>query len=249
MAICMSQLGFGKLCARYNIRWVYSAAMLLFLVGSVVCGAAPNSPALIVGRAIAGLGSSGLLIGAFSLVPFMAPTAKRPILLGVMSVARGLATTFGPLIGGALTEKASWRWNFYINLPLGTVIQVVFLLFVHPSSHAKKFSSWGDFVRTLDLPGLAILTPSVICLLLGLQWGGIEYPWGSARIIALLVLAGVLGTVFIAIEAKQGENAMLPARVFTHRTVSSSSFFAFCTAGGIFVLNYYLPMYDPPFSF
>ncbi|CAI7605806.1 unnamed protein product [Penicillium palitans] len=112
MVICVTQLPFGKLNARYSIQWLYSISMVLFLVGSAVCGAAPNSPALIVGRAIAGLGCAGLLVGAFSLVPFIAPPAKCPIMISLISASRGLATTFGPLIGGALTERVSWRWNF-----------------------------------------------------------------------------------------------------------------------------------------
>lgn len=243
MAICMSQLPFGKLSARYPIRWIYSASMLLFLVGSAVCGSAPNSPALIAGRAIAGFGCSGLLVGAFSLVPFLAPTPKRPILLSFMSVARALAATCGPLVGGALTQRVSWRWNFYINLPLGVFIEAAFLLSVRPPKReTEAFTSWADFLQTLDLVGLAALAPSVVCLLLALQWGGIHYPWGDARIIALLVLCGVLGLIFVAIEIRQGAKAMLPARIFTQRTIVSASLFALCTTGAIFVLTYYLPV-------
>ncbi|RAL13118.1 MDR family MFS transporter [Aspergillus homomorphus CBS 101889] len=230
MAICMSQLVYGKLSASCPIQWIYSAAMLLFLIGSAVCGSAPNSPALIAGRAIAGLGCSGLLIGAFSLVPFLAAPEKRPILLGLISGSRGLATTFGPLIGGALTERASWRWNFYINLPLGAVIQIVFWLS-------------GQFVRSIDLIGFIALAPSVVCLLLALQWGGVQYGWGNARIVVLLILSATLGIIFILIEVQQGSKAMLPARIFSQRTVASASFFAFCTSGSIFILTYYLPIW------
>lgn len=96
--------------ARYSIRWLYTSAMVLFLVGSAVCATASTSHALIGGRAISGLGSSGIMIGAFSLVPFVTPAAKRPIVLGLLGVCRGLALTAGPLIGGALTESVSWRW-------------------------------------------------------------------------------------------------------------------------------------------
>ncbi|RJE25229.1 hypothetical protein PHISCL_02442 [Aspergillus sclerotialis] len=244
MVICITQLIFGKLIARYSIRWIYTISMFLFLVGSAVCGSAPNSPALIVGRAIAGVGCAGLLVAAFSLVPFIAPPAKRPVALGLVSASRGLATTFGPLIGGALTERVSWRWNFYINLPIGAAIQAAFFLFVHPPRRgSESFTSWADFFQTLDLFGLTALLPAVVCLLLALQWGGIQYPWQDARVIALLVLAGVLAAVFICIEIRQGAKAVLPTRVFTQRTVSSASFFGFCTTGAIFVLTYYLPMW------
>ncbi|PYH39853.1 MDR family MFS transporter [Aspergillus neoniger CBS 115656] len=223
MVICTTQLLFGKLLARYSVRWIYSISMLFFLVGSAVCGAAPNSHSLIIGRAIAGVGCSGLLVAAFSLVPILVAPAKRPILLGLLSGSRGLATTFGPLIGGVLTEKVSWRWNFYINLPIGAVIQIAFFFLVHPPKRDHEaFTSWTEFLKTLDLFGLVALLPSIVCLLLALQWGGLKYAWQDAR---------------------QGPNAMLPSRVFTQRTVSAASFFGFCTVSAIFVLTYYLPIW------
>ncbi|KAJ5979471.1 MFS toxin efflux pump [Penicillium viridicatum] len=244
MVVCVTTLLFGKLNARYSIQWLYSISMVLFLVGSAVCGAAPNSPALIVGRAIAGLGCAGLLVGAFSLVPFIVPPAKRPIMIGLISASRGLATTFGPLIGGALTERVSWRWNFYINLPLGVAIQVAFFAFVRPPKReSEAFTSWTDLMQNLDLFGLASLLPSVVCLLLALQWGGVTYPWSDPRVIVLLVLCGLLAIAFALTEIWQGPKALLPPRVFTQRTVSAASFYGFCTTGAIFVLTYYLPIW------
>jgi MFS family permease len=111
MTMSVPQLLFGKLNARYPIRWNYSAAMLFFMVGSAVCGAAPNSPALIAGRAIAGLGCSGLMVTTLSLVPFLAPPSKRPILIGLFGATLGLGIACGPLMGGVLTQNVSWRWN------------------------------------------------------------------------------------------------------------------------------------------
>lgn len=178
MAICMSQLLYGKLCARYPIRWTYSVAMLFSLLGSAICGASPNSPALIAGCTISGPGSSGLLVGPYFLVPLLAPPNKRSILLSLLGVARGLALTFGPLIGGALTERVSWRWNFYMNLLLGGFIYAVFFVTVRSPKRreSERFMSWADLVETLDLFGLGALTPSVVYLLLALQWGGTQYP-------------------------------------------------------------------------
>ena len=192
MALCVSQLPFGKLSSRYSIRSIYTGAMFIFLVGSTSCGAAPNSPALIAGRAIAGLGSSGLLIATYSLIPMLAPPKKRALSLSLISMARSVAATVGPLVGGALTLGASWRWTFYINLPLGAVIYATFIFSITPQKRAGETSaSFPDFLQTLDLIGLAVLIPCVVCLLLALQWGGINYPWSDGRIITLLVVCCV----------------------------------------------------------
>ncbi|KAI0548847.1 MFS general substrate transporter [Xylaria curta] len=242
ITLCMSQLLFGKLASRYSIRWIYTGSMFVFLVGSALCGAAPNSPALIVGRAIAGLGSSGLLIVAYSVIPTLSAPDKRALSLGVISMSRSIAATAGPLIGGALTQKVSWRWTFYINLPLGAAIYVAFFLFITPpATTATAFTSFRDLLQTLDLPGLITLMPAVVTLLLALQWGGVDYPWSDARIIALLVLSGVLAIAFVAIELWQGERAVLPSRIFAQRSISYASFYGFATSGAIYVLTFYLP--------
>lgn len=106
----------------------------------------------------------------------------------------------------------------------------------------EGFTSWSDLFETLDVLGLVVLAGSVVSLLIALQWGGTEYAWSSGRIIALLVVFGVLGLAFIRIEIWQNTKAMLPPRVFTQRTVLCSSLFSFLTAGAIFVLTTYFPM-------
>ena len=103
-------------------------------------------------------------------------------------------------------------------------------------------TSWGDFLQTLDLLGLATLTPSIVCLLLALQWGGTEYAWGDGRIIALLLLFAVLSLAFLGNEIWQGDKAMLPARILTQRSVISAVLFSLCSSGASIVLVYYIPM-------
>lgn len=117
------------------------------------------------------------------------------------------------------------------------------MLFVRTPKHkTQSFTSWKNFLEEFDLFCLFTLAPSVVCLLLALQWGGTLYAWDSGRIIALLVLFGLFGIGFIAIEIWQGDKSMLPPRIFTQRSIAGAVLFCFCTSGASFLLLYYIPM-------
>ena len=117
LTTCAFQLLFGKFYGNFNVKWVFLAALALFELGSLICGAAPNSVALIVGRAIAGLGSAGIFSGAQIICAYTVPLEKRAVYTGLIGGTYGVASVIGPLLGGAFTEHVSWRWCFYINLP------------------------------------------------------------------------------------------------------------------------------------
>lgn len=117
LTTCAFQLLFGKFYGNFNVKWVFLIALALFELGSLICGAAPNSVALIVGRAIAGLGSAGIFSGAQIICAYTVPLEKRAVYTGLIGGTYGLASVIGPLLGGAFTDHATWRWCFYINLP------------------------------------------------------------------------------------------------------------------------------------
>lgn len=162
------------------------------------------------------------------------------IIIGISSVA-------GPLLGGAFTDHVTWRLCFYINLPLGLVTAIFIFFFFHPSSSAggkaATVTSKKDYFMVFDIPGLLVLLPTIICLLLALQWGGSKYPWNNGRIIALLVIFGLLSILFLVVQWKMGDNATVPGRVLRQRTVAGSAWFAAMLGGSFFALLYYIPIW------
>ncbi|KAL4924232.1 MDR family MFS transporter [Aspergillus undulatus] len=243
---CAFQLFWGKLFTFYIVKWVYLAALFLFELGSLICAVAPSSTALIVGRAIAGVGAGGVTNGSFLLIAHSVEPVKRPTLVGLLGSMYGLAAIAGPLMGGAFTDNDSltWRWCFYINLPLG-VIPALVLLFLIPSFAGSENRESGvlNQIRQMDVPGSLCLLPGVICLLLALQWGGTKYEWANGRIIALFVIAGVLLCGFIAIQYVSGDRATVPPRVFGNRNVWGAALFGSGVTAGFFLMLYYIPIW------
>ncbi|CAK5266485.1 unnamed protein product [Mycena citricolor] len=250
VATAATQLQFGKFYSILPIKWVFISAIAVFEIGSAVCGSAPSSGALIGGRAIAGLGSSGIFSGAFIIVAHIVPLAKRPIFNGLFGAIYGVSSVVGPLLGGAFTDKVSWRWCFYINLPIGGVC-LLFLVFffrmpesiqARSAANASEVSAWERF-KQFDPLGIVTFMPAIVCLLLALQWGGSKYAWSDGRIIALFVVFGVLIFAFVGIQIWGQDGATVPPRIIRQRTVSCSAFFAFCQGSSFFLFVYYLAIW------
>jgi len=244
LTTCAFQLFFGKLYTFLSLKWIYLSAITIFEIGSAVCGAAPNSPALIVGRAIAGLGSAGIFSGAVLIVSNTVPLKQRPTYMGLIGGMYGIASVAGPLMGGAFTDKVSWRWCFYINLPIGAITILFIALFYHPTKRAQGMAmGWKEKFQQFDLYGTVIFLPMIVCLLLALQWGGSKYPWHDGRIIALFVVFGVLLCMFIPIQIWKKDNATVPPRVLGQRSVRAGAWFAVSLGAAFFVFVYYLPIW------
>ncbi|KAI8633477.1 major facilitator superfamily domain-containing protein [Xylariaceae sp. FL1651] len=210
--------------------WSYLVFFAIFEAGSAICGAALSSAALIVGRVIAGIGSSGLNSGAFTILASSLPIEKRP--LGAVS---------GPLIGGAFTIGYTWRWCFYINLPLRSLVAVPLFITRIPDQVVKKNPM--SVVRHLDLVGFALFTPAIVQLLLALQFGGNEFSWSSSQVIGLFVGAGATFIIWVVWNWYKADNALIPFPIIKKTAVFSSGIsYAFLVAT-TFASLFFLPIY------
>ncbi|KAK2024577.1 major facilitator superfamily transporter [Colletotrichum zoysiae] len=238
-----TQLLFGKLYSFFSIKRIYIIAIGVFELGSLVCGVAPNSITLILGRAIAGLGSAGIYAGALIILAHSVPLEKRPIYTGIVSSMWGISSVAGPPLGGFFTDNLTWRWCFYINLPVGAATVLVIVLFFPDPVRFIPQGTWRTRLVQMDPLGNLLFMPSVVCLLLALHWGGIVCPWSSARIIVLFLAFSIGMLAFQYLQYRGKENATIPPRIFKKRTVWSSSLFSF-NLGAAFLLSvYYLPIW------
>ncbi|KAI0137072.1 major facilitator superfamily domain-containing protein [Xylariales sp. AK1849] len=245
LTMCSFQLVMGKVYKFYPVKPIFLACCALFEVGSAVCGAAPSSKAFIVGRAIAGLGSAGLFSGLMVIMFHIIPLQQRPIYQGIFGATFAVASVVGPLVGGSLTDKVTWRWCFYINLPVGAVSIIVTMLILHLPNQKldARAEGWVAKLKQLDPIGNLIFFPGIICLVLALQWGGTEYSWKDARIIVLLILCGILCVVFVGIQIWKKETSLLPPRIVKQRSIAAAVWFGFFNGAGVMVLMYYLPIW------
>ncbi|KZP00728.1 MFS multidrug transporter-like protein [Calocera viscosa TUFC12733] len=244
LTLASFQSTWGKAFKYFSLKYGVLTSIGIFELGSLICAVAPTSVALIVGRAIAGLGASGIASGAYTIIAFAAPPEKRPAYTGILGAAYGVASVVGPLLGGVFTDKLTWRWCFYINLPIGGFAAfVIFLFFKTPeAARAVKASAKEKFLQ-MDLLGTFTIMAAVVCYLLALQWGGVEEAWNNSKVFGLLIGFGLLVITFVIIEWRMGERSIILPRLLRQRTIAVSSVYIFFLAGGFFLLVYYVPIY------
>lgn len=238
------QSTWGKAYKYFPLKTAYLISIFIFEVGSLICAVANNSTTLIVGRAIAGAGGAGIASGAYTIIAFSVKPQKRAAFTGLMGSVFGLASVIGPLLGGVFTDNLTWRWCFYINLPIGGVAAAFVFIFFHTPKAAQPVkATFKEKILQLDLPGSFVLMGSMVCLFLALQKGGTTKPWSSGEVIAELVCFALALIGFIAVEYFSGDRALLQRRLLKDRTISAMCAYIFFVAGSFFVLLYYLPVY------
>src|ERR1700712_1413459 len=187
-----TNLIWGKIFGQFNAKWMYIFCVFLFEVGSAICGAAPTIDALIVGRAICGVGGSGMYVGVMTLLASTTTMHERPMYVGGTGLTWGLGTVLGPIIGGAFTDSsAGWRFAFYINLIIGAVCAPVYF-FMLPNKDPRPGVSFMDRAREMDYVGAVLTVGAFVSGVMAVSFGGVQYPWNSGRIIGLFVTSGVL---------------------------------------------------------
>lgn len=200
---------------------------------------------LIVGRAVAGLGAAGIINGALTIISSCVPMKRRPALIGLTMGLTQLGVIAGPLIGGAFTSYTTWRWCFYINLPLGVFPLIILLLVQIPEQTPKKSPMiiLSKLHRYLDLIGFIFFSAAVLQLLLALQYGGSQYPWNSSPVIGLFCGSVATFIVWLIWNYSKGEDALIPASMIGQREVWSSGIYQSLVVSAMYGATFYLPIY------
>ncbi|KAK8122054.1 hypothetical protein PG984_010724 [Apiospora sp. TS-2023a] len=243
LTACAFQPVFGRVFTLFHIKWSYLLAMFMFLLGSLISGVAPSSMTLIIGRAVAGFGSAGILTGSFVIVATGVPLKSRPVYTAIVGLMFGVGATVGPLIGGVFTDLATWRWCFYINLPAGAVTVVVIALVLHPAPQNHLHRPFLDRLIDLDIIGNFILLGTSVMLFLALEFTTTGESWGSVKIIGLLSGFGAGILAFVTWQWWKQDGALIPPSIVTQRTVTAACLTGFFTYGALLIHSYFMPIW------
>ncbi|PVH87890.1 MFS general substrate transporter [Cadophora sp. DSE1049] len=234
----------GVLYRMFNLKIMYLGSIGIFELGCLVAGTAQSSNAIIVGRAISGIGSGGLITGTTTIIAATVPLSRRAFVMGVGMACLASGQAVGPVLGGVLTS-VSWRWCFYINLPLGGLVAIVLGFFMKlPVSRLTTTElTVLQRIMTIDIAGFFGFASGCIMLLLGLEWGGDKFAWNSATVIGLLCGGGTMFVCLVGWFIYQGDAALIPPRLSKDRINVAIGITAFVQSGGVFTAAYWLPIW------
>ncbi|MHB1487503.1 MAG: MDR family MFS transporter [Acidimicrobiales bacterium] len=224
----------GKLGDLFGRKKLFQAAILIFLVGSVLSGISQNMGELVAFRALQGIGGGGLIVGAQAIIGDVVSPRQRGRYQGYFGAVFGLTSVAGPLLGGFFTQNLSWRWVFYVNIPIGIVALFVVGAVLHlPRTRTE---------HKVDYVGTALLGGAVTAFILLTTWGGTTYPWLSTPVLGLAVLGVVLLMAFCIAE-NRAEEPLIPLALFRNRIFSATSAIGFIVGFGMFGAIVYIPLY------
>ncbi|KAG2417611.1 hypothetical protein HFD88_008830 [Aspergillus terreus] len=245
-SVCVILL-LGTLFSTFHMKWVYITTVVLFEVGSALCGAAPNMNALIVGRVIAGAGGSGIYLGSLNYFAVMTAEKERGFYMALIGVSWGLGAVLGPVIGGAFSvSSATWRWAFYINLVIGGVSAPAFV-FCLPAIDPMPGTPLQKRLGYIDFAGFVLGAGTWVSFLMAFTMAGAQWPWKDGRTIATFVVFGVVLVAYVlqqyfAVLTTPSRRAF-PGHLLRSRT---QVLLYVVTAAGtttLFVVVYYIPIY------
>lgn len=225
----------GKLIDMYGRKSFYTVGLVVFVVGSVLCGFSQTMTQIIFFRGFQGIGAGIMIANAFTVVGDLFPPAERGKYQGFIAAVFGLSAVIGPTLGGFLTDSLSWHWIFFVNVPLGIIIIFLFIFFfpnIRPSLTKHQ----------VDYPGLVTIVLTVVPAMLALSWAGVEYPWLSAPIIGMFIFSLAMGILFVIIESRSQE-PIIPPSLFRNGIISLSIVVTFLTGIGMFGGIIFLPLF------
>jgi EmrB/QacA subfamily drug resistance transporter len=225
---------YGKLGDMYGRKPMFLAAIVIFLGGSVLAGASQSMIELVGFRALQGLGAGGLMVGAQAIIGDIVTPRERGRYMGLIGAVFAVASVAGPLLGGFLVEQLSWRWVFYVNMPVGALALVIVWLRLRLPARTRR--------HQIDYLGATLLTGGVSALVLLTTWGGTEYPWSSPVILALGAAGAVLLAAFVVQERRAAE-PVVPLKLFRSSIFRVSSAMAFVIGFAMFGAIVFLPLY------